>query len=367
MPTQANDPHPQFFFHGFGKPTFTQVPDELFDELLAKLSGAELKVLLYIIRRTFGFKKESDSISLSQLVNGIRTRDGERLDSGTGLSKGAVAMAVKSLEAKGVLFAERDRTKEKGDVPTTYALRFHGDPVSNNRTGGSLKNRQARVQKSDTQQTVEQETVKQHTVPSNQFERQTLDIRSANSHFSRKRDFENKNDDKSTRTRSNHIDPLQVGGFTAVGEVVRTRREKTSPRRSAVSETTATPTTELIASSPSRRPSGRSGTGGRRGLADRATPDIAAVMQRVSEELHDGAERSSLGRAVRLWEQSRASEGNFIAAIYAAKKIATSRGDIEKKADGEAGAFGIRNRMPYFLRCLEDQLGLKPPPASSSV
>jgi hypothetical protein len=29
------------------------VPDQLFDELLVELSGAELKVLLYIIRRTF--------------------------------------------------------------------------------------------------------------------------------------------------------------------------------------------------------------------------------------------------------------------------------------------------------------------------
>src|SRR5215213_9106176 len=122
MPNRR-EPNTKDAFRGFRSPNYTQVPDEVFDELLSKLSGAELKVLLYIIRRTFGFKKESDSISLSQLVNGIRTRDGQRLDSGTGLSKGAVAMAVKSLEAKGVLLAERDRTKEKGDVPTTYALR----------------------------------------------------------------------------------------------------------------------------------------------------------------------------------------------------------------------------------------------------
>jgi hypothetical protein len=43
-------------FKGFLSPRYTQVPDELFDELMAYLSGAELKVLLYIIRRTFGFK-----------------------------------------------------------------------------------------------------------------------------------------------------------------------------------------------------------------------------------------------------------------------------------------------------------------------
>ena len=44
-------------FSGFVCPTTTPVPDQLFDELLHRLSGAELKVLLYIVRRTFGFKK----------------------------------------------------------------------------------------------------------------------------------------------------------------------------------------------------------------------------------------------------------------------------------------------------------------------
>jgi hypothetical protein len=52
-------------FRGFLSPNYTSVPDELFDELLPELSGSELKVLLYIIRRTFGFKRDADTISLS--------------------------------------------------------------------------------------------------------------------------------------------------------------------------------------------------------------------------------------------------------------------------------------------------------------
>jgi hypothetical protein len=47
---------------GFRRPTTTPVPDELFDEWLAVLSGAELKCLLYIVRRTLGFKKDADAI-----------------------------------------------------------------------------------------------------------------------------------------------------------------------------------------------------------------------------------------------------------------------------------------------------------------
>ena len=72
---------------GFDSPNYTPVPDKLFDEYLARLSGAELKALLYIIRRTFGFKKDSDTISLKQMVEGITTHDGRRLDFGAGLSK----------------------------------------------------------------------------------------------------------------------------------------------------------------------------------------------------------------------------------------------------------------------------------------
>src|SRR5215210_205141 len=87
-------------FKGFRLPTTTAIPDEIFDELMAELSGAELKVLLYICRRTFGFKKEKDKISLNQIANGIVTRDGRVLDKGTGLSKRHVQRALKTLELK---------------------------------------------------------------------------------------------------------------------------------------------------------------------------------------------------------------------------------------------------------------------------
>jgi hypothetical protein len=48
----------QITYKGYLSPNYIPVPDELFDEQLPDLSGSELKVLLYIIRRTFGFKKD---------------------------------------------------------------------------------------------------------------------------------------------------------------------------------------------------------------------------------------------------------------------------------------------------------------------
>ena len=93
-------------FNGFRSPTTTPVPDEVFDDLIADLTGAELKVLLYICRRTFGFKKDRDSISLNQIANGITTRDDRVLDRGTGLSKRHVQRALKSLSKLQKVFAQ---------------------------------------------------------------------------------------------------------------------------------------------------------------------------------------------------------------------------------------------------------------------
>jgi phage replication O-like protein O len=111
-------------FAGFYPPRYTPVPDQLFDELLADLSGAELKVLLYIIRRTFGFKKERDRIALSQMVGGIVTRDGRVLDRGTGLHKGTVITALRSLREKGIILSQHNSSPERGNEETTYALKI---------------------------------------------------------------------------------------------------------------------------------------------------------------------------------------------------------------------------------------------------
>ena len=73
MPSKK-DSEPTFRFRGFQSPNYTMMPDELFDELMAVLSGAEFKVVSYIARRTLGFKKDSDNISLKQMVAGITTR-----------------------------------------------------------------------------------------------------------------------------------------------------------------------------------------------------------------------------------------------------------------------------------------------------
>jgi Bacteriophage replication protein O len=157
-----------FRFQGFRSPRYTQVPDELFDELIPHLSGAELKVLLYIIRRTFGFKKESDNISLNQLLHGITTKEGIILDRGTGLTKKTLLETLKSLVGKNLIISKRRRSEEKGNEPTTYHLNIIGEKkeephnplgVKSIPRGGVKITPSPRSKKYTTQHTVIQETV----------------------------------------------------------------------------------------------------------------------------------------------------------------------------------------------------------------
>ncbi|HEY8311261.1 MAG TPA: replication protein, partial [Gemmatimonadaceae bacterium] len=113
-----------FEYEGFSNPNGTIVPDDVFDVLMPRLADAELRILLYIIRRTFGFKKNSDDISLRQMVEGITTRDGRVLDSGTGLSKPTVARGLAGLREKRIIVATRNRSVERGNEATSYRLRF---------------------------------------------------------------------------------------------------------------------------------------------------------------------------------------------------------------------------------------------------
>ena len=72
-------------------PNAFQIPNSVIDELLAKLTCAELKCYLFVVRKTKGWNKESDSISVSQFMEV------------TGLSNRSVITACESLVQMGLL------------------------------------------------------------------------------------------------------------------------------------------------------------------------------------------------------------------------------------------------------------------------
>jgi len=85
----------------------SQAYEALIDFRMHAVSGGAWKALSYIARRTIGFAKDADAISLTQICDGITTRDGRRLDHGTGLSRSAAVRALGELEAKGYVSIDR--------------------------------------------------------------------------------------------------------------------------------------------------------------------------------------------------------------------------------------------------------------------
>ena len=86
------------------------IPNSVIDELLAKLTCAELKCYLFVVRKTKGWNKESDSISASQFMEV------------TGLSKKSVITACESLVQMGLL--ERSGGERKLNTYSVKAFDF---------------------------------------------------------------------------------------------------------------------------------------------------------------------------------------------------------------------------------------------------
>jgi hypothetical protein len=293
-------------FRGYASPNYTPVPDQLFDEQLPDLSGAELKVLLYIMRRTFGFKKDRDTISLSQMLHGIVTRDGRVLDRGTGLSKDSAVRALRSLATKGIILRVRRRSAARGDEPTSYSL--HLAPVSDNRPppGGIIGH--APPRKSDTQDTVRQETV-QHS----------------NSRMGTPQD--------------------QPGGTPA-----RPARPTTPPRAPQAGP-------EAIGTVLRRRPVPPTRA------AREVREVVSACLREVAAEFNDHASlAASTSRALNLMAAAGITDlGTFTGRLYEARAITKERTGAIRSLTGATNGGGapLKNKMAYFFSVLADVLGLR--------
>ena len=336
----------QFKFAGFTAPNGTFVPDDFFDILMPELGEAELRVLLYIMRRTFGFKKTADDISLKQMTDGILTREGKKLDRGTGLSKAGNARGIRGLVEKGVIVATRNRSVESGDQATTYALRFkklaysgggggerpsspqqatpkqfavrteqipHQEahpvpekPMSMKETGGCLRKRQGGVYQVDTQDTVWQQTNFIHS-----------NIRKGEP------DFENKSKQTLVSLKAARMPASHGAGpssFEGIDSIVQRSRVP------AVSTVTS----------------------------EEAREAIAAYIADAAKDFNDQAPlASSTTRAYNLYEQSSLSLPAFLDRLFVAKNL-TKEHRAKKKAKN-----GSTTKMAYFFTCLEDKLGLR--------
>ena len=127
-------------FTGFSKigeaGKFWMYPN-IMDQYWHTLSGSEQKVLDYLLRRTFGFRKTIDRVSHGQFARGIKG-----YDKGTGMIEKTVSEALKKLEQKGFIkiqrFIKDTGEKEINEYRLVMSKKQKGDDKNTSR--GNDKN-----------------------------------------------------------------------------------------------------------------------------------------------------------------------------------------------------------------------------------
>jgi hypothetical protein len=116
-------------------PNTFQCPNLYVDQLLHLLTSDETKVLNVAVRETLGWHKRTQRIALSVFVDG-KTKNGERVSHGTGLSRDTVRSALESLHKFNILIAIGSKNHPRGQA---YTLQFDADKIDWN----SLERRRA--------------------------------------------------------------------------------------------------------------------------------------------------------------------------------------------------------------------------------
>ena len=127
MPNNKPDPHQ---FSGFPTPkqNWFKMPNEWIDLCAEIGSLAEIKVVQYVMRHTWGHQEYGirKRISVDEFMNGRQRIDGGRMDKGTGLSKPSVIAGIKSAVQRGFLIEEVDDS-DKARVKKYYSLKMRPD------------------------------------------------------------------------------------------------------------------------------------------------------------------------------------------------------------------------------------------------
>lgn len=306
----------EFLFAGFDSPRYTPTPDQIFDELLAPglLTEAELRVLLYIVRRTFGWKKELDNISLSQITGGIVKRDGTRLDFGAGVAKSSAVRAIKGLVEKGIILSRHNFREDGGSDVTTFALRMRDPEDPPYGTGIASTG----TKKEPSHPVYRRETRGSSTVEHGGSQNETGGGFIAKQGGSR--------------------------NGTGAGDAV-----KQAPVRQRDTQHPSLQQIEEQQMDDSNRLSQRKNIGKENGEANTLySPYVAAVVTDFSDELGDSSHTvANVTQTLRLWGMSGLEEAEYVEMLYEAKRRT-------RLYQGKQGAKGMQNKMAYFFTVLRD-------------
>ena len=128
------------------KISHTQISNQFIDDWISQLNGAAVKTFLAVSRKTIGWHKETDAISLSQL---------QQI---TGLSRQGVMNAVDELEKIGLITIDKREYRS-----TLFTINY--EEVVNSVDGGGKLSRPEVVNSVDTQKKPERNSSKETSSP----------------------------------------------------------------------------------------------------------------------------------------------------------------------------------------------------------
>jgi hypothetical protein len=256
---------------------------------------AELKIVLYIMRHTWGFQEfeELRLLTTDEFVHGRKRKDGSRMDIGTGLSTSAVKEGIARALKHGYIICEVDDS-DKGRIRKFYALKMAS----------------AAIQQEDPE--IDELDSHNLTMPSQEVTMQEQIVAS-------------NEPDYGYRSKERTLEETYTNEYEI---------RNTHPSENDFENIRYLPP-----------PSEREQRG--------KIPDfIKITLEDFSRDLGDHEHTASnIGQAYRLYEAHGGDPNTFMAVLDEAKAKARARTNI-KKRNSQGGI----NRMPFFFACLRKSL-----------
>ena len=129
-------------FQGFYYPeeNYFRMPNSWTDITSGMSSCAELKVVEYVLRHTWGFREfgKLKKITLDEFENGRRKVDGTRMDKGIGMRRQAIISGLRQAVKDGYLIEETDKT-DRGRIKKFYGLQMLEKESNNEEEGKTVE------------------------------------------------------------------------------------------------------------------------------------------------------------------------------------------------------------------------------------
>lgn len=107
---------------------FTRIANEIVEALLqTPMNGTELKCILFVLRKTYGWNKKEDSISITQFENSVKA------------SRPAICKALKGLVVNKVLLVNKSLLINKYSLNKDYTEWLVNKPLLVNKTNTTSK------------------------------------------------------------------------------------------------------------------------------------------------------------------------------------------------------------------------------------